>query len=232
MALYEICGLPVDIYVRYKQLEERAKPFLCEENHTPVMFLTPDDGELVRLGMECNYDLGWAEYQQSCVNFCEGIINYNGFVLHASAVKTDDGCFLFSAPSGIGKSTHTAIWKKLFGGTVINDDKPAIRIINGVPTAFGTPWCGKDTVRENDSAEVKALYFIKRAKENRAYRIDNDTAVYLMLESMYRPLAESGMDKLCDTLDSFVKAVPVFALECDISDNAAQTAYSAWRDLQ
>ncbi len=231
MALYGICDLTVEFTPRYAALEERAAPFLRKEYIAPDINMTTSEISTEILVKESALKADMAEYQQSCVDFCNVILGYSGFVLHASAVKTNDGCFLFSAPSGVGKSTHASLWEKYFGATVINDDKPAIRMFGKEAVAYGTPWCGSGFVRKNDKAKVKALYFIKRAKQNRAFRLDNDTAVYLMLESMFRPTNEAEMDKLCGTLDAFVKTVPVFGLECNISEEAAQTAYDAWRDL-
>lgn len=232
MALYGIGDLKVEISPVYDALENRAAPFLLQENTKADISVKTTDEQLAALAKACGFGKDMAEYQQSCVCFCEEIIKHQGFVLHASAVKTKEGCFLFSAPSGVGKSTHAAIWQRLFNAEIINDDKPTVRQTEEGIIAYGTPWCGSGFVRKNDKAPVKALYFIRRAKDNRAFRLDNDKAVYLMLESMYRPTETENMDKLCATLDAFVKNVPVFGLECDISDAAANTAFDAWRALQ
>lgn len=61
---------------------------------------------------------------------CREILdNYDGLFFHSSALMLDGKAYLFSAPSGTGKSTHTALWQRHFGGRVqmINDDKPIIR---------------------------------------------------------------------------------------------------------
>ena len=45
----------------------------------------------------------------------------------------DDYAYVFSADSGTGKSTHTQLWLEHFGDRayILNDDKPAIRLIDG-----------------------------------------------------------------------------------------------------
>ena len=46
------------------------------------------------------------------------------------AVVADDGSgYMFTAPSGTGKSIHVALWKKYFeNAEIINGDKPFIRV--------------------------------------------------------------------------------------------------------
>ena len=80
-------------------------------------------------------------YMREHTVFYKKLIDYNGFLLHASAVALDNYAYLFSAPCGTGKSTHVDLWIKKFGerAFIINDDKPAIRIINNTIYAFGTP---------------------------------------------------------------------------------------------
>ena len=75
-------------------------------------------------------------------------------LLHSSAVVVDGYAYLFSADSGTGKSTHTGLWKQHFGDRayIINDDKPAIRKVDGEWYVFGTPWSGKTDTSVNPRA--------------------------------------------------------------------------------
>lgn len=62
-------------------------------------------------------------------------------MVHSSAIKYNDKCYLFSADSGVGKSTHTSLWHKVYGDKVqiINDDKPIIRLENNKLIVYGSP---------------------------------------------------------------------------------------------
>ncbi len=226
MAFYKICDLCVEMSPTFDELAERAKPFLCEKQEADITIPLPTD-KSKQLAEETGLTVPLAEYQLSCLAFCKEILHRGGFVLHASAVKYGDSVYLFSAPSGVGKSTHAHIWERKYGAKIINDDKPAIMIKNGRAIAYGTPWCGSGFVRENESGNVKVLYFIRRAQHNRAFKLDSETKTYLLLESMLRPSDEKSMDSLCEYIDAFVKSCPIMGLECNMLPQAAETAYKS-----
>ena len=86
------------------------------------------------------------EYIQTGLVFACKLLDFNGFCLHASAVALENRAVLFSGPCGIGKSTHTNLWQQYFGpdrAVIINDDKPALRLIKGTFYAYGTPGAAK-----------------------------------------------------------------------------------------
>ena len=93
--------------------------------------------------------------------------NYNGCVLHSSSVVIDNEAYLFSAPSGTGKSTHASLWVKYLTEKepyILNDDNPAIRIINGNIYAYGTPFSGKHDISVNQKAKLQGICFLKQSK--------------------------------------------------------------------
>ena len=89
-------------------------------------------------------------------------------MLHSSAVVVDGYAYLFSADSGVGKSTHTDLWLKLLGekAFIVNDDKPAIRNIDGEWFVYGTPWCGKNNTNKNAKIKLGAIVFLERSEDN------------------------------------------------------------------
>lgn len=93
-----------------------------------------------------------AEYIATGDCFAVGLLSHEGMMLHASAVEYGGQAVCFSAPPGTGKSTHTEKWVRLFGASILNDDKPALRRESGVWQVYGTPWCGKEALHQNRSA--------------------------------------------------------------------------------
>ena len=74
----------------------------------------------------------------------EALIGKDTLMLHGSTVAVDEQAYLFTAPCGTGKSTHTRLWRELLGvrAVMFNDDKPFLIIsIEGV-IACGSPWSG------------------------------------------------------------------------------------------
>ena len=107
-------------------------------------------------------------YVQSGSIFYSHLVKFGGMMLHASAVALDGEAYLFSGPSGMGKSTHTRLWKQCFPeAEIFNDDKPALRELGGIWYAYGTPWCGKDGINKNMKVPLKPSAFCAEAKTTR-----------------------------------------------------------------
>ena len=92
-------------------------------------------------------------------------------ILVAVVVFAMDGqAYLFSADSGVGKSTHSRLWQQVFGDqrvTIINDDKPALRLRDGVWYVYGTPWSGKYGLNHNLCYPLAGICFLERSKTNK-----------------------------------------------------------------
>ena len=130
------------------------------------------------------------------------------------------------AKSGVGKSTHTHLWLDKFpDARMINDDKPAIRLIDGEYCACGTPFSGKNDESANIAAPIKAIVFLERSMKNSISRISPQSAIPLFLSQTIRASAASVMDMLLTVLDGVLKNVPIYKLKCNISEEAVMTSY-------
>ena len=104
------------------------------------------------------------------------LINGDILLLHGSTIGLDGQAYLFTAPCGTGKSTHTRLWREVFGqrAVMINDDKPFLRITSSCVMAYGSPWCGKHGLDSNICLPLKGICFLKRGKENRIRPISSE----------------------------------------------------------
>ncbi len=169
------------------------------------------------------------EYLWSGTFFYEQLANYNGIMLHSSCVEYNGKAYLFSAPSGTGKSTHTHLWLKyLPGSRIINDDKPAIRIVNGKALAYGTPWSGKTDESVNEGVEIGGICFLGRG-ENKIKRLPGILAIKKFMDQTVRPKNKELMEKMLDTLNVLLTNVPVYEMTCDISEAAVKVAYEGMK---
>ncbi|OPZ86250.1 MAG: hypothetical protein BWY74_03696 [Firmicutes bacterium ADurb.Bin419] len=149
-------------------------------------------------------------------------------MLHASAVAYENKAYLFSARSGTGKSTHAELWIKHFGAdkaAIINDDKPAIRLLDNSFFVYGTPWSGKSDKNLNIKVPLRSIVFIERSETNRIDRIDSKQAIALIINQTLRPKQLEKMDKLLDLLEKILVTVPIYKLCCNISEDAVELAY-------
>lgn len=167
-------------------------------------------------------------YMESGRQFCTWLLRFGGFYLHASAVVVDGRAYLFSGNSGVGKSTHTRLWLGEFPGSrIINDDKPALRRIDGVWYAYGTPWCGKDGINRNERAPVAGVCFLKQADHNAIRRLDSFEAMQRILsQTIYLVHKTSILDRLLGHLELFLKEVPIYELQNRPEPQAAHLSYN------
>ena len=152
-------------------------------------------------------------------------------LIHASATMINTGDeeigFPFIAASGTGKSTHTSLWlKHIEGVQLLNDDNPIIRIIDGQPYLFGSPWSGKTPCYRNRKTRLGAVTRIERAPENSIERLSPIEAFASLLpacssmkwdEGSYRPL--------CDAITRIIETTPIYTLHCLPDEEAARLSY-------
>ena len=171
------------------------------------------------------------EYMIMGRKFYELLIEHDGMMLHASAVVVDDRAYLFSAPSGTGKSTHTALWLKQFGARayILNDDKPAIRVTDGTAYAFGTPFSGKYDLSENRRVPIAGIAFIERSETNTIDVMPQKRAIFELLNQTVRPRSTDLYARLLHNLDAILRCTPVYTLRCNMQDEAALVSYETMR---
>lgn len=171
-------------------------------------------------------------YMESGFQFYAGLLRFNGLMLHSSAIEKDGMAYLFSGPSGVGKSTHTGIWQKIYGESakIFNDDKPALRRIDGKWYAYGTPWCGKDGINRNRKVPLAGICFLNQAEENKIRRLTASEATgKVVAQTPHRFKYVHKLDLMLDTLDHLVREIPVFELKNRPEPEAAFLSYETMR---
>ncbi|MFZ3102545.1 MAG: hypothetical protein WA131_08360 [Desulfitobacteriaceae bacterium] len=151
----------------------------------------------------------------------------DGIVIHSSALKYEDKAIIFSAPSGTGKSTHTKLWQKHMNNVkILNDDSPAVCIIEDKPYIFGTPWSGSSLINSNDSAPLEAIVILEQAQNNRIHRIKDQEAILRLLPRVFLPYFDQTlMDKSISIFEKIISAVPVYLLQCRPDKEAMEMVY-------
>ncbi len=224
---YLIAGLKVLMNVTGDMLRERSEKYRFDFDGEPDIVLDIEPDKMAKMHQSCP-DLSdeACEYLATGTFFYYYLLKFDGFMLHSSCIGYDGKAYIFSADSGTGKSTHTSLWQKYIDGVfMINDDKPAVRLIDGVFYAIGTPWSGKHDENCDIAVPVGSVALLKRGVENRIYPAQPiETVPFLMRQTIMSP-NEENMSLLSDLLDKFLRTVPVFRLECDMSEEAVITSF-------
>ena len=168
------------------------------------------------------------EYMFTGADFYKMLLDYDGLMLHSSVVVVDGKAYLFSADSGTGTSTHTQLWLKLFGDRayILTDDKPALRLEDGVWYAYGTPWSGKNDISVTARIPIAGIAMLERDAENSIERFGGVEAIRLIMAQLHIPKQMDCRIKLMELLDQLITMVPIWRLKCNMDLSAAQLSYN------
>jgi hypothetical protein len=225
---YNIAGIIVDMNVRYPRLSRQSAAYEYHgDRETNVKIRLTEEFYRQKLSENPHLDYEMIEYIWMGSEFYNALVHFNGMLLHSSCVVYEGNAYLFSAPCGTGKSTHTQLWLKRFPGAyILNDDKPAIRITQEGVFAFGTPFSGKTNQNVNKYAPIKGICIIGRDTTNHIETVDADDALFNILNQTVRPYDEEAMGKMLSTLDAVLKKTPVYRLYCNMDLEAAEVSYN------
>lgn len=142
-------------------------------------------------------------------------LSIEGTVLvHASAIRVNDGVYLFCGRSGIGKSTIADLWLKQAGCTLLNDDRAVIFCREGNAWASGAPWHGKNPAVDPTPGPLRAIFHLGQAPTNRLRRLDPSEASARLLATGVIPFYyESSVVAATDAIAQVCSAAPSFELD-------------------
>lgn len=227
MQRYKIAGLIVEMDVKYNRLKTHANPYIYKgKRSTDITLKLRAEAIDEALKIYKNLSEEDVEYLLYGIMFYDKLLDFDGMMLHASAVALEKRAYLFSADPGVGKSTHTSYWKELFEESVIiNDDKPALRFIDGELYVYGTPFSGKHNISVNGRFLLGGICFLHRGSENIIENITpKDALQYILKQSLSIPLEERISKKLV-IIDKVLNSSKLYKMQCTNDVSAAKVAY-------
>lgn len=146
----------------------------------------------------------------------------DAFSLHSSLVRRAQGdALLFTAPSGTGKSTQAGLWEQFAGADTLNGDRSILRRVDGVWTAFGSPFAGTSGIYRNEHAPVRALIVLRQAPENTIRRLSLAEAFRAIYSESVLPRWNTGAHQhVIALVTAIVAEVPVYQLACTPDERA------------
>lgn len=161
--------------------------------------------------------------------FAEFLFDRKVLMLHGSTVAVDGKGYLFTARCGTGKSTHTRLWREVFGdrAVMVNDDKPFVALAGEQVLVCGAPWSGKHGLERNISVPLQGICILERGAENRIHRISPQEARQMLLHQSYCPGDPGKRQMFCRLVEELTERVPLWRMECNKNLRAAEVAWEA-----
>ena len=238
---YKIADKVIEVTSIYEKVHDYCKDYLTDEPADFSVCITREDiiKEKDKSDSEYAYegkkspDFSDTLLEETAVyrKIAEKMPDYDTFVFHGSVVAVDGQGYLFTAKSGTGKSTHTALWREYLGdkAVMINDDKPMLKITDSGVTAYGTPYNGKHRLGCNMSVPLKAICILTRGEKNSIVRIDKAEAYAMLLQQVYRPQDPLQMAKTLKLVDRLAANTELYKLACNMDIEAAEVAYNGMK---
>lgn len=144
-------------------------------------------------------------------------------LVHSSVIRCEGYGYLMTAPSGTGKSTHTHLWYTTIPGCdLMNDDNPVIRIVDGQPMVYGSPWSGKTPCYRNIEAPIGGIVRIKQRPENSIRPLGAVEAFTMLLPACSNMKWDERISSgVCDSITKFVAGCGIWELGCLPNGEAA-----------
>lgn len=226
--LIEIAGLVIEIKNRYNYFASMSKDFTISGKTPDFTVEVPEDVLKKAVCDNPEYSDDYIEALEIYRIICKKMLDYDAMLMHCAAISVDNEAYLFTAVSGTGKTTHISLWKKKFKErcTVVNGDKPILRLIDGKFYACGTPWRGKENYGENIMVPIKAICILERGEENSIKKIAPYDAISTVITQTLRTNDMAEMDKMLSLTDKLLGKVPFYRLKCNMNDDAADVSYN------
>ena len=190
---YRIADIDFTFTAQYPFLTKQCHEYETEE---PGIDVSVTEAEIEKEKMtETTVSPGYLESLAVYRKISEIMPEHDTFLFHCSAIAVDDQGYLFTAPSGTGKSTHTRLWRERFDGraVMINDDKPMIQVRDDEIYVCGTPWNGKHNLGCNRKVPIRGICILERGTKNRIRQMKSAEAYPFLWVQTYHPANRERM---------------------------------------
>ena len=235
----EIAGLAVHVQPMFESTKEYCRPYLTDKEPEVTVCVTAEDLVFEQMLLDQEADEEGLKRRKFTEPFLErtsiqrrvadALLERDTLMLHGSTVAVDGRAYLFTAPCGTGKSTHTRLWRQVFGdrARMVNDDKPFLKVTETEVFACGSPWSGKHGLDENITVPLQGICILQRGKENRIEPIPAEEALPMLLHQSYCPLAEEKRDRFEALVKKLAEKTPLWRMYCNMDVSAAEVSHGA-----
>ena len=233
----KIAGHVGKVHSRFDSTKDYCRNYLTEEEPEFEVLVTPEDlaFEQAELLAEARAEgmkprkftdpfLDRAAIQRK---FADYLFDHSILLCHGSTVAVDGKAYLFTAKCGTGKSTHTRLWREVFGdrARMVNDDKPFLILTESGVLACGAPWSGKHGLDCNITVPLAGICILERGPENIIRPTGAEEALPRLLHETHCP--EGQEPRFQELVERLASQTNLWRMECTRDQEAAEVAHGA-----
>jgi hypothetical protein len=233
----EIAGQVAAVTSLFESTPHHFSRYLTDRDTDFPIVITPDDLRFEQYDADVeaaeegfrqrNFPEPFLERAAIQRQFAEHLLERNTILLHGSTLALDGKGYLFTARSGTGKSTHTRLWREVYGPRVqmVNDDKPFAQLTPSGITVWGSPWSGKHGLDTNIGVPLDSICLLERGPENIIRQAE--PAELKELLKGFRPRTEAQAASYDTLLEQLLQKTKLWHLYCNKNPDAAAVAFEA-----
>ena len=230
-----IAGFTIGVHSLYDEVFDLCRDYLCREAEDFSVAVTQED-----IDYERHKSLREAAYEgRTPVIYPDSYLEtlsvyrkiavampeYGAFLMHGAVIGLDGEAYLFTAPSGVGKTTHIRLWLEYIPGSyVVNGDKPILRLTQDGVIACGTPWSGKEQMNRNVCVPLRAIVFLQRGEQNTIAPVPFGKVYPRLIQQTYRPSSKDALIRTMELLKELGERIGFYELTCNREPEAALVA--------
>ena len=222
-------------YIKIKSISPRTcilcMNYLCDEDVIPDIQVEITEDDIL---LECSGKIGNSSKLISAENFAvyrkivESLLDYSFLLMHGAVVAVGNSAYMFSAPSGTGKTTHIRKWlHNIEDSIVVNGDKPLIKIEEKEIIACGTPWAGYEHMNTNVMVPLKAIAFLERSENNDMQELSFSQAYPYLIQQTHIPSDPQKARKTLELLSQLCGKLKFYKFRCNnFKNDCFEVAYN------
>ena len=235
----QIAGLVAQVQPMFMSTREYCRAYLTDKKPEFFVETKPEDLEYEQKLLDLEAEEEGMKRRKFTDPFLERnniqrkiafeLLNRKTILLHGSTVGLNGAAYLFTAPCGTGKSTHTRLWRETFGNraVMVNDDKTFLELTPKGVLAYGSPWGGKFGLETNICLPLKGICILRRGSENVIYPMNPEDALEELKHQTLLPDDPEGQAQGYALVEELAQKVNLWDLQCTKEPEAARVSYGA-----
>ena len=231
MFTLSICGIPLEVHGAGARCRGLCAAFLipARPGAQRIMITEAEIDTEIRRAPQPAGDRDACEFTLLCRKVQKALLPHDCLLIHSVALDIAGEGYLLLGKSGIGKTTlgcHCV--RALPGARIINGDKPMVLYRDGLMLAYGTPWCGKESLCVNDRVAVRHLVFLRQATANSRKPLGPEESFYRLIHQIPYPETEPEAKAFSRLVEALLTHCEAFEYGCVNAPGAATDLVKPW----
>lgn len=209
-------GVPLRLQLNHDNISRSFRKFRVAPDLQGIpVAMTPE--EIARAG--ARYPGGsqpdYVELMELCPRTSDALLPTGRCLFHGMAFFWRGKVWIFTAPSGTGKTTQYILWKLLFGEEVriLNGDKPLLDFSGPEIRVHPTPWMGKEGMGRLASGPLGGIVLLSQGTENAIRRLPPKEAVLpVFRQFLFSGETAAKIHQVAELETRLLSRVPVWEL--------------------